>query len=89
MKKFAYISLSLLTFSVVGCNIEVNEGYSDDWLEDGTLSERAEAACQSYCLRLIECDVVSDGAFQACTELCVDRYEADEDTVSEGCECVS
>ncbi len=92
MKKWAFISLSLAVFSAIGCSIEVNEGH-DDWNDDGwsdeTARERAQDACQPYCLRLIGCEVLSDSSFSACTDLCEERFLDNEDEVASGCSCVS
>lgn len=86
--------ISMILFfslSTVACNISVNEAHDDplaDWDEDATLSERAADTCDAYCLELIDCGALSDGAFVGCRDHCVDLYEADEDTVFDGCSCV-
>jgi len=91
MNKWVSISLGLGIFSVVGCSIEIQEGQGkwNDWEEESTVAERATDACQPYCLRLIACGVLSDSSLSACTDLCEQRYIEDEETVAEGCECIS
>jgi hypothetical protein len=85
--------LMILGFSAcaLACEISVNEAHDepfDDWDDDSSLSERAADTCDAYCLELIDCGALSDGAFVGCRDHCVEKYEEDEDTVYDGCSCV-
>ncbi len=92
------IILGISALSVAACNYELHdEGPLDDWEWDddddydhgSSLEERAVQTCDAFCVGLVGCGVVEDGAFLSCREACVERYEADEDDVRSGCDCVA
>lgn len=90
------IILGMSAFSVVACNYDLDDDFSDDvweWDEDdsseSTLEERAIQTCDAFCVGLVECGVVEDSAFLSCREVCVEEYQEDESSVRSGCDCVA
>lgn len=93
MRKWAILVSLMGAWAFTGCYIEVDEpgdewAHWDDDVHQPSLQERAREACEPYCLKLIQCDAISDSSLAACLDLCVDRYKKDEYEVSAGCTCV-
>lgn len=101
MRKWALLSSLLGACALTGCYIEA-EDWDDDWEDwdddEGrstggvgdrpSTDDRGREVCEPYCLKLVQCEAISDSALRACIDLCGDRFEDDEDGVTEGCSCV-
>ncbi|MFC1643017.1 hypothetical protein ACFL5O_10100 [Myxococcota bacterium] len=81
--------LGLVTAATLAgsCNLEVHEdGHdeSDPWMDGG-----GQQACFEYCAHLAECGTIQVAERSACRRACLRSMEADEETASDVCQCVS